>query len=104
MTDAEKTNTPIVVTDSLTGLVLAGSRPALEELVAENATGLIVANADVDVNPGPHEQTLPRPADRLTLSAMDYVRAHGIYRPRRIGVPGFDGVPGAISRGLWTPS
>jgi DNA-binding LacI/PurR family transcriptional regulator len=41
-------------------------------------------------------------ADILALSAMDYLRAHGIYVPGRMSVTGFDGVPEAISRGLTT--
>jgi DNA-binding LacI/PurR family transcriptional regulator len=41
-------------------------------------------------------------ADILALSAMDYLRAHGIYVPGQMSVTGFDGVPEAISRGLTT--
>ena len=41
-------------------------------------------------------------ADVLALSAMDYLRAHGIYVPGQMTVTGFDGVPEAISRGLST--
>jgi DNA-binding LacI/PurR family transcriptional regulator len=41
-------------------------------------------------------------ADVLALSAMDYLRAHGIYVPGQMTVTGFDGVPEAISRGLTT--
>jgi DNA-binding LacI/PurR family transcriptional regulator len=41
-------------------------------------------------------------ADILALSAMDYLRAHGIYVPGQMTVTGFDGVPEAISRGLTT--
>jgi DNA-binding LacI/PurR family transcriptional regulator len=41
-------------------------------------------------------------ADILALSAMDYLRAHGIYVPGQISLTGFDGVPEAISRGLTT--
>jgi DNA-binding LacI/PurR family transcriptional regulator len=43
-------------------------------------------------------------ADILALSAMDYLRAHGIYVPGQMSVTGFDGVPEAISRGLTTVS
>jgi DNA-binding LacI/PurR family transcriptional regulator len=41
-------------------------------------------------------------ADILALSAMDYLRAHGIYVPGQMTVTGFDGVEDAISRGLTT--
>jgi DNA-binding LacI/PurR family transcriptional regulator len=41
-------------------------------------------------------------ADILALSAMDYLRAHGIYVPGQMTVTGFDGVPEAIGRGLTT--
>jgi DNA-binding LacI/PurR family transcriptional regulator len=41
-------------------------------------------------------------ADILALSAMDYLRAHGIYVPGEMSITGFDGVPEAISRGLTT--
>ena len=41
-------------------------------------------------------------ADILALSAMDYLRAHGIYVPGQMTLTGFDGVEDAISRGLTT--
>jgi DNA-binding LacI/PurR family transcriptional regulator len=41
-------------------------------------------------------------ADVLALSAMDYLRAHGIYVPGQMTVTGFDGVPEALARGLTT--
>lgn len=41
-------------------------------------------------------------ADVLALSAMDYLRAQGIYVPGQMTVTGFDGVPEAIGRGLTT--
>jgi DNA-binding LacI/PurR family transcriptional regulator len=41
-------------------------------------------------------------ADVLALSAMDYLRAHGIYVPGQMTVTGFDGVSEAVSRGLTT--
>jgi DNA-binding LacI/PurR family transcriptional regulator len=41
-------------------------------------------------------------ADVLALSAMDYLRAHGIYVPGQMTVTGFDGVPEALRRGLTT--
>jgi DNA-binding LacI/PurR family transcriptional regulator len=41
-------------------------------------------------------------ADVLALSAMDYLRGRGSYAPGQMTVTGFDGIPGAISRGLTT--
>ena len=41
-------------------------------------------------------------ADVLALSAMDHLRAHGIYVPGQMTVTGFDGVPEALQRGLTT--
>jgi DNA-binding LacI/PurR family transcriptional regulator len=40
--------------------------------------------------------------DVLALSAMDHLRAHGIYVPGQVTVTGFDGVPDALARGLTT--
>jgi DNA-binding LacI/PurR family transcriptional regulator len=40
--------------------------------------------------------------DVLAVSAMDYLRAHGIYVPGQMTVTGFDGVPDALARGLTT--
>lgn len=41
-------------------------------------------------------------ADVLALSAMDHLRAQGIYVPGQMTVTGFDGVPEALARGLTT--
>ena len=41
-------------------------------------------------------------ADVLAVSAMDYLRARGIYVPGQMTVTGFDGVPEALRRGLTT--
>ena len=41
-------------------------------------------------------------ADVLALSAMDHLRARGIYVPGQMTVTGFDGVPDAVARGLTT--
>jgi DNA-binding LacI/PurR family transcriptional regulator len=41
-------------------------------------------------------------ADVLALSAMDYLRARGIYVPGQMTVTGFDGIPEALRRGLTT--
>jgi DNA-binding LacI/PurR family transcriptional regulator len=41
-------------------------------------------------------------ADVLAISAMDYLRARGIYVPGQMTVTGFDGIPEALKRGLAT--
>jgi DNA-binding LacI/PurR family transcriptional regulator len=38
----------------------------------------------------------------LALSAMDHLRARGIYVPGQMTVTGFDGIPDALKRGLTT--
>jgi DNA-binding LacI/PurR family transcriptional regulator len=58
--------------------------------------------AKVACDANPRITALMCTADVLALSAMDYLRAHGIYVPGQMTVTGFDGVPEAISRGLTT--
>ncbi|MGF2952617.1 LacI family DNA-binding transcriptional regulator [Mycobacterium sp. THU-M116] len=58
--------------------------------------------ARVALKANPRITALMCTADVLALSAMDYLRAQGIYVPGQISVTGFDGVPEAISRGLTT--
>ncbi|MFP1154794.1 LacI family transcriptional regulator [Mycobacterium sherrisii] len=58
--------------------------------------------AKVALEANPRITALMCTADVLALSAMDYLRAHGIYVPGQISVTGFDGVPDAINRGLTT--
>ena len=58
--------------------------------------------AEVALKANPRITALMCTADILALSAMDYLRAHGIYVPGQMSVSGFDGVPEAISRGLTT--
>ena len=58
------------------------------------------AKAALEANP--RITALMCTADILALSAMDYLRGHGIYVPGQMTVTGFDGVPEAISRGLTT--
>ena len=60
------------------------------------------AAAEVALEANPRITALMCTADILALSAMDYLRAQGIYVPGRMTVTGFDGVPDAISRGLTT--
>ena len=58
--------------------------------------------AKVALEANPRITALMCTADILAMSAMDYLRAHGIYVPGQMSVSGFDGVPEAISRGLTT--
>jgi DNA-binding LacI/PurR family transcriptional regulator len=58
--------------------------------------------AKVALEANPRITALMCTADVLALSAMDYLRAHGIYVPGQLTVTGFDGVSEAISRGLTT--
>ena len=58
--------------------------------------------AEVALDANPRITALMCTADVLALSAMDYLRARGIYVPGQMTVTGFDGLPEAISRGLTT--
>ena len=60
------------------------------------------AAAEVALDANPRVTALMCTADVLALSAMDYLRARGIYVPGQMTVTGFDGVPEALRRGLTT--
>src|SRR6185437_2976736 len=60
------------------------------------------AAAEVALDANPRITALMCTADVLALSAMDYLRARGIYVPGQMTVTGFDGVPDALRRGLST--
>ncbi|KMO83493.1 HTH-type transcriptional repressor PurR [Mycolicibacterium chlorophenolicum] len=60
------------------------------------------AGADVALDANPRITALMCTADVLALSAMDRLRARGVYVPGQMTVTGFDGVPEALSRGLTT--
>ncbi len=60
------------------------------------------AAAEVALEANPRLTALMCTADVLALSAMDYLRARGIYVPGQMTVTGFDGVPEALRRGLTT--
>jgi len=60
------------------------------------------AAAEVALDANPRITALMCTADVLALSAMDYLRARGIYVPGQMTVTGFDGVPEALRRGLTT--
>ncbi|KWX57007.1 LacI family DNA-binding transcriptional regulator [Mycobacterium sp. NAZ190054] len=60
------------------------------------------AGADVALEANPRITALMCTADVLALSAMDHLRARGVYVPGQMTVTGFDGVPEARRRGLTT--
>ena len=60
------------------------------------------AAAEVALGVNPRITALMCTADVLALSAMDYLRARGIYVPGQMTVTGFDGIPDALARGLTT--
>lgn len=60
------------------------------------------AAAELALRSNPRLTALLCTADALALSAMDYLRGHGIYVPGQLTVTGFDGVPEALRRGLTT--
>ncbi|MGB3356154.1 MAG: LacI family DNA-binding transcriptional regulator [Mycobacterium sp.] len=60
------------------------------------------AGADIALETNPRITALMCTADVLALSAMDHLRARGIYVPGQMTVTGFDGVPDALQRGLTT--
>jgi DNA-binding LacI/PurR family transcriptional regulator len=62
------------------------------------------AAAELALQTNPRITALMCTADVLAISAMDYLRAHGIYVPGQMTVTGFDGIPDALSRGLTTVS
>lgn len=62
------------------------------------------AAAELALQANPHLTALMCTTDVLAISAMDYLRAHGIYVPGQMTVTGFDGIPEALNRGLTTVS
>ena len=66
------------------------------------ASGAAAAEHALQANP--HLSALMCTTDVLAISAMDYLRAHGIYVPGQMTVTGFDGIPEALNRGLTTVS
>jgi len=68
----------------------------------EHLPGSGGAAAEVALQADPRITALMCTADVLALSAMDYLRARGIYVPGQMTVTGFDGIPEALRRGLTT--
>lgn len=60
------------------------------------------AAAELALSTTPRITALMCTTDVLAISAMDFLRARGIYVPGRMTVTGFDGIPEAIKRGLTT--
>jgi DNA-binding LacI/PurR family transcriptional regulator len=60
------------------------------------------AAAELALATNPKITALVCTADVLALSAMDHLRARGIYVPGQMTVTGFDGIPEAVKRGLTT--
>jgi DNA-binding LacI/PurR family transcriptional regulator len=85
-------------------MIDAGLDPAsltvVESYEHEATSGGMAAEVALEVNP--RITALICTADVLALSAMDYLRARGIYVPGQMTVAGFDGVPEALRRGLTT--
>ncbi|MET0698696.1 MAG: LacI family DNA-binding transcriptional regulator [Mycobacterium sp.] len=82
----------------------AGLDPAdltiVESTEHEAGSGGVAAELALAANP--RITALMCAADLLAISAMDYLRARGIYVPGQMTVTGFDGIPEALKRGLTT--
>jgi DNA-binding LacI/PurR family transcriptional regulator len=72
----------------------------VESAEHEAASGGTAAELALATNP--RITALMCTADVLAISAMDYLRARGIYVPGQMTVTGFDGIPEALKRGLST--
>ena len=85
-------------------MVAAGLEPdsltIVESYEHSAASGGVAADVAIDANP--QLTALMCTADVLALSAMDHLRARGVYVPGQMTVTGFDGVPEALARGLTT--
>ncbi len=89
------------VRDAMTAAGLdAGTLTVVES--AEHGPQSGGAAAELALAANPRITALMCTADVLALSAMDYLRAGGIYVPGRMTVTGFDGIPEAVKRGLTT--
>jgi DNA-binding LacI/PurR family transcriptional regulator len=91
------------VTDAMAAAGLnADNLTVVESFEHRSTSGGAAAEVALQVNP--RITALMCTADVLALSAMDYLRARGIYVPGQVTVTGFDGIPEAIKRGLATVS
>jgi DNA-binding LacI/PurR family transcriptional regulator len=78
----------------------ANSLTVVESYAHGPTSGGAAAEVALEVNP--RITALMCTSDVLAISAMDYLRAHGIYVPGQMTVTGFDGIPDALARGLTT--
>jgi DNA-binding LacI/PurR family transcriptional regulator len=89
------------VCDAMTAAGLDTATLTVIESAEHNSTaGGTATELALSINP--RITALMCTADVLALSAMDYLRAKGIYVPGQMTVTGFDGVPEALKRGLTT--
>jgi len=110
LVDAERLKSPTfdVQRERITGVWEAMTAAGVDPdslTVVESYEHLPTSGGDaakVALEANPRITALMCTADILALSAMDYLRAQGIYVPGQMTVTGFDGVPDAISRGLTT--
>jgi DNA-binding LacI/PurR family transcriptional regulator len=110
LVDAERLMSPTfdVQRERITGVWEAMTAAGVDPdslTVVESYEHLPTSGGDatkVALEANPRITALMCTADILALSAMDYLRAQGIYVPGQMTVTGFDGVPDAISRGLTT--
>lgn len=108
--DAERLRTPHFhvqrerIAGVLDAMTAAGLDPASLTVVEsyEHLPSSGGAAAEVALAADPHVTAIMCTADLLALSAMDHLRAQGIYVPGQMTVTGFDGIPDALARGLTT--
>lgn len=89
------------VRDALAAAGLSGEALTIVESADHGPSSGGIA-AEVALAANPRITALMCTADVLALSAMDYLRARGIYVPGRMTVTGFDGIADALKRGLTT--
>ncbi len=89
------------VRDAMTAAGLDPNELTIVESAEHEATSGGTA-AELALATNPRITALMCTADVLALSAMDYLRARGIYVPGQMTVTGFDGIPEALKRGLST--
>ncbi len=89
------------VRDAMTAAGLDADGLTVIESFEHDATSGGTA-AELALATNPRITALMSTADVLALSAMDHLRAKGIYVPGQMTVTGFDGVPEALKRGLTT--
>jgi DNA-binding LacI/PurR family transcriptional regulator len=108
--DPERLQTPHfhVQSERIQGVYDAMSAAGLDRdslTVVESYQNLTTSGGgavDVALQTNPRITALMCTADVLALSAIDHLRARGIYVPGQMTVTGFDGVPDALQRGLTT--